>query len=163
MIQCLQPLTDLQLDKLSFMHSAVARVAGIDCRVTRCGYTGEDGVELSCPAEQTQALAEAILGSEGSPCLAGLGARDLLRLEAGLCLYGNDIDESTSPLEAGLKGTIGKARQEKLDFVGGEAVRKLMADGITRRRVGFTVGKGAPARQGSAILSEDGKPIGEIT
>merc|ERR1711974_163657 len=102
MIQCLQPLTDLQLNKLGFMHSAVANVAGIDCRVTRCGYTGEDGVELSCPAHQTQALAEAILGSQGNPCLAGLGARDSLRLEAGLCLYGNDIDESTTPIEAGL-------------------------------------------------------------
>merc|ERR1719370_530922 len=100
MMKCLQPLIDFQLDKLGFMHSAVARVAGIDCRVTRCGYTGEDGVELSCPADQTQALAEAILGSEGNPCLAGLGARDSLRLEAGLCLYGNDIDESTSPIEA---------------------------------------------------------------
>jgi len=162
MIQCLQPLTDLQLDKLSFMHSAVARVAGIDCRVTRCGYTGEDGVELSCPAEQTQALAEAILGSEGSPCLAGLGARDSLRLEAGLCLYGNDIDESTSPIEAGLAWTVAKPRRASQDFPGAEVILDQLKNGVSRRRVGL-LSKGAPARGSTVVTSLAGDQVGIVT
>ena len=158
----LQTLTSEDLSQLYFGMLKPVQVNGAACWVMRTGYTGEDGFEISVPNDAAPALAEALTGHADVEW-AGLGARDTLRLEAGLCLYGNDIDLSTSPLEAGLKWTIGKARQEKLDFVGGEAVRKLMADGITRRRVGFTVGKGAPARQGSAILSEDGKPIGEIT
>merc|ERR1712210_57959 len=162
MIQCLQPLTNLQLDKLSFMHSAVARVAGIDCRVTRCGYTGEDGVELSCPAEQTQALAEAILGSEGSPCLAGLGARDSLRLEAGLCLYGNDIDESTSPIEAGLAWTVAKPRRASQDFPGAEVILDQLKNGVSRRRVGL-LSKGAPARGSTVVTSLAGHQVGIVT
>merc|ERR1712212_1077352 len=129
--------TDLQLNKLGFMHSAVANVAGIDCRVTRCGYTGEDGVELSCPAHQTQALAEAILGSKGNPCLAGLGARDSLRLEAGLCLYGNDIDETTSPIEATLAWTIPKTRRATGGFPGSDVILKQLREGVGRKRVGF--------------------------
>jgi len=162
MVQCLQPLTDLQLDKLSFMHSAVAHVAGIECRVTRCGYTGEDGVELSCPAEETEALAEAILGSEGNPCLAGLGARDSLRLEAGLCLYGNDIDETTTPIEAGLAWTVAKPRRTSQDFPGAEVILDQLKTGLSRRRVGL-LSKGAPARGSTVVTSLAGDQVGVVT
>lgn len=98
------------LSRLGFMRSAVAEVAGVPgVRVTRCGYTGEDGFELSAPAGRTAELAEALLGlSGGSAAPAGLGARDSLRLEAGLCLYGSDIGEGTTPVEAGLAWTIGE-------------------------------------------------------
>ena len=160
--EVLQTLTSEDLSQLYFGMLRTVEVNGADCWVMRTGYTGEDGFEISVPNDAAPALAET-LTAHANVEWAGLGARDTLRLEAGLCLYGNDIDLSTSPLEAGLKWTIGKARQEKLDFIGGEAVRNLMAEGITRRRVGFVVGKGAPARQHSPILSEDGKTIGEIT
>ena len=91
----------VDLTSLPFMGSLVTSVAGIkDCRITRCGYTGEDGFEISIPDQDTASVASALLESEaGNAQLAGLGARDSLRLEAGLCLYGNDIDETTSPVE----------------------------------------------------------------
>lgn len=89
------------MHNLPFMGSVVTSVAGIkDCRITRCGYTGEDGVEISIPDKDTASVVSALLESKsGSALMAGLGARDSLRLEAGLCLYGNDIDETTSPVE----------------------------------------------------------------
>ena len=107
----LQSVAELSLASLPFMASTVTSVAGVqDCRVTRCGYTGEDGFEISIPEAKTIEITEALLASSaGNAKLAGLGARDSLRLEAGLCLYGNDIDETTSPVEAGLTWTIGKA------------------------------------------------------
>merc|ERR1712055_1245389 len=155
MMKCLQPLTDLQLDKLGFMQSAVTRVAGIDCRVTRCGYTGEDGVELSCPAHQLTQLTEALLGSDGSPRLAGLGARDSLRLEAGLCLYGNDIDETTSPIEGGLAWTVAKARRTQGGFPGSEVILRQLKEGVTRRRVGL-LSAGPPARGHTPVMDLEG-------
>jgi len=162
MTKCLQPLTDLQLDKLGFMHSAVAHVAGIECRVTRCGYTGEDGVELSCPAQHTRELAEAILESEGNARLAGLGARDSLRLEAGLCLYGNDIDEGTTPIEAGLAWTVAKPRRKSQDFPGAQVILDQLKSGISRRRVGL-LSKGAPARGSTLVTNLSGDKVGIVT
>lgn len=107
----LQPLAEgLDLAKLYFMRTALCRVAGQPCRVTRCGYTGEDGVEISVASAGVRAVAEALLGSQAASVqLAGLGARDSLRLEAGLCLYGNDIDVSTTPVEAGLTWLVGQS------------------------------------------------------
>lgn len=110
MAQVLQAGLPDDLTKLTFMTSTATTVFGVPgCRVTRCGYTGEDGVEISVPAGRAVELAERLLGCpEVWP--AGLAARDSLRLEAGLCLYGNDIDESTTPVEAGLLWTLGRCR-----------------------------------------------------
>jgi len=162
MMQCLQPLTSLPLDNLAFMHSALAEVAGILCRVTRCGYTGEDGVELSCPAEQTEALAQEILASDGQPRLAGLGARDSLRLEAGLCLYGNDIDEGTTPIEGGLAWTVAKPRRVKQDFPGAQVILEQLKNGVSRRRVGL-LSRGAPARGSTVVVNAEGEKVGVVT
>lgn len=162
MMQCLQPLTSLPLDNLAFMHSALAEVAGIQCRVTRCGYTGEDGVELSCPAQQTEALAQAILASDGQPRLAGLGARDSLRLEAGLCLYGNDIDEGTTPIEGGLAWTVAKPRRFKQDFPGAQVILEQLKNGVSRRRVGL-LSRGAPARGSTVVINAQGEKVGVVT
>lgn len=98
------------ISELGFMRTTIATVAGVrDCRITRCGYTGEDGVEVSIPAERATHVVQALLGDrERNVQLAGLGARDSLRLEAGLCLYGSDIDETISPVEAGLAWLVGK-------------------------------------------------------
>lgn len=162
MMQCLQPLTSLPLDNLAFMHSALVEVAGIQCRVTRCGYTGEDGVELSCPAGQTEALAQAILASDGQPRLAGLGARDSLRLEAGLCLYGNDIDEGTTPIEGGLAWTVAKPRRVKQDFPGAQVILEQLKNGVSRRRVGL-LSRGAPARGSTVVVNAQGEKVGVVT
>ena len=101
-----QPLTKLDLSKVYFGAFAKADLAGIPCFVTRTGYTGEDGFEISVPNERALELTERLMAAKGVD-LCGLGARDSLRLEAGLCLYGNDLDEDISPVEAGLAWTIG--------------------------------------------------------
>jgi len=105
----LQPFVDVDLSRLYFMNTVVATVAGIpNCRVTRCGYTGEDGVEISVCSDKVLSVVNALLGSKVDKVeLAGLGARDSLRLEAGLCLYGNDMDETSTPVEAALSWLIG--------------------------------------------------------
>lgn len=161
--QALQPLTNIDLRNLLFMRSAMGTVAGIDgCRVTRCGYTGEDGVEISVPEDKCQSLVEAIMESQSDVALAGLGARDSLRLESGLCLYGNDIDETTSPVEAGLTWTIGKPRRAKGGFPGSDVILDHLKNGVTRKRVGL-ISKGPPARSHTDIVSSDGEKVGEIT
>uniref|UniRef100_A0A8C4QQW7 Aminomethyltransferase n=1 Tax=Eptatretus burgeri TaxID=7764 RepID=A0A8C4QQW7_EPTBU len=162
MAKILQPGLNGNLSDLPFMCSIVTSVFGIpDCRVTRCGYTGEDGVEIS--VEQTNAvqLAELLLNNPDVH-LAGLGARDSLRLEAGLCLYGNDISEHTTPVEAGLTWTIGKRRRQAADFPGASVILEQIANKPARRRLGL-VSSGAPARQHTAILNKEQEPIGEVT
>lgn len=141
------------------------KVNGGDVWVTRTGYTGEDGFEISVPNADAVALAEK-LESYDEVRFAALGPRDSLRLEAGLCLYGNDLTEDITPPEAGLTWTIGKARRELCDFTGGDIIKKQLEDpkSIPRRRIGLTfTGKGAPARQHSLILDNDGNQIGEVT
>ena len=164
MSSCLQPLTNIDLSKLGFMTSAVGEVAGVkECRVTRCGYTGEDGVEISVPEDRAEHLVQTILGSAaGQPALAGLGARDSLRLEAGLCLYGNDITEDTSPIEAGLAWLVPKSRRSRAGFPGSEVILRHLSEGVTRRRVGL-VSRGAPARGHTQILTNEGELVGEVT
>jgi len=157
----LQSMVKEDLSGMYFSDFAFMDVMGIPCYVTRTGYTGEDGFEISIPDESTVALAEALLKCD-DVILAGLGARDSLRLEAGLCLYGNDLEQHISPIEAGLTWTIGKRRRELCDFVGGEVIKKQLADGVSIRRVGL-VTKGAPARGHSKILDMDGNEIGEVT
>uniref|UniRef100_A0A8K9XZ11 Aminomethyltransferase, mitochondrial n=1 Tax=Oncorhynchus mykiss TaxID=8022 RepID=A0A8K9XZ11_ONCMY len=147
MAQVLQSgLTD-DLSKLTFMTSTLATVFGIQgCRLTCCGYTGEDGVEISVPKSGVVAVTEHLLANSEVK-LAGLGARDSLRLEAGLCLYGNDIDESTTPVEATLLWTIGKRRRQANDFPSAEIILPQIK---ARKRVGL-VSSGPPVRQHTPI------------
>ncbi|NXM66165.1 GCST protein, partial [Serilophus lunatus] len=122
MARVLQEGLSDDLAKLSFMNSITTTVFGVPgCQVTRCGYTGEDGVEISVPAGRAVELAERLLGVP-DVWLAGLAARDSLRLEAGLCLYGNDIDETTTPVEASLMWTLGKRRRTAMDFPGAAVI-----------------------------------------
>ncbi|MDJ0390059.1 glycine cleavage system aminomethyltransferase GcvT [Roseomonas sp. E05] len=146
---------------LGFMGVAATEIEGIPVLVSRSGYTGEDGVEISVPAEQAEALARALLALPGvSP--AGLGARDSLRLEAGLCLYGNDIDETTSPVEANLVWTIGKRRRSEWNFPGAERVREELDNGPKRLRVGLLPEGRQPARAHTSIVA-GGATVGEVT
>jgi aminomethyltransferase len=149
--------------ELPFMGIARLRVAGANCLVSRSGYTGEDGFEMSVARGMAVTLANRLL-EHAEVVPAGLGARDSLRLEAGLCLYGNDIDETTSPIEAGLTWTIGKRRKIAWDFLGGPAIREQLDNGPARRRVGIRPDGRAPAREHTAILAHDGQEMaGEIT
>ena len=161
-VSCLQPLTSLDLSQLGFMKSSLCRVAGLECRVTRCGYTGEDGVEISVAGQEAVTLVEALLSSAGQAALAGLGARDSLRLEAGLCLYGSDIDGATTPVEAGLAWLISKARRERGGFPGEERILEQLRAGVGRRRVGL-LSRGAPARANTEILDMEGNTVGRVT
>uniref|UniRef100_UPI003590256C aminomethyltransferase, mitochondrial-like n=1 Tax=Myxine glutinosa TaxID=7769 RepID=UPI003590256C len=162
MVKVLQPGLNGNLSDLPFMCSIVTSVFGIpDCRITRCGYTGEDGVEISVEQTSSVQLAELLLNN-ADVHLAGLGARDSLRLEAGLCLYGNDISEETTPVEAGLTWTIGKRRRQAADFPGASVILKQIANKPARRRLGL-VSTGAPARQHTAILNQKQEPLGEVT
>ncbi|XP_040263411.1 aminomethyltransferase, mitochondrial isoform X1 [Bufo bufo] len=150
------------LSKLTFMTGVTTSVFGVPgCRVTRCGYTGEDGVEISVPSIRAVELAERLLQS-GAVKLAGLAARDSLRLEAGLCLYGSDIDETTSPVEASLVWTLGKRRRTAMDFPGASVIVPQIKGKVTRKRVGLT-STGPPVRQHAPILNLEGRVIGEVT
>ena len=151
------------------MGTCETTVFGIkDCRITRCGYTGEDGVEISVPLEQAANLASKLLAFQnGTVCkMAGLGARDTLRLEAGLCLYGNDIDDTKTPIEAGLAWTVGKRRREEKNFPGASVILKQLKEKPALRRVGFKLlnDSGPSARQHMKIFDQQGsKEVGEIT
>ena len=147
---------------LKFMVASQLAVNGISCTVSRSGYTGEDGFEISAPANRATDLAECLL-DQPEVRLAGLGARDSLRLEAGLCLYGHDIDETTSPIEAGLSWTIARHRREAADFPGAARILRELADGPARKRVGLRPEGRAPAREGSRILDKLGMPVGVAT
>ncbi|EFH09622.1 glycine cleavage system aminomethyltransferase GcvT [Teichococcus cervicalis] len=147
---------------LPFMGVAETEIDGIPVLVSRSGYTGEDGVEISVPAERAEALAKRLLSLPGV-VPAGLGARDSLRLEAGLCLYGNDIDETTSPVEAALVWTIGKRRRMEWNFPGAERTRAELENGPSRLRVGILPEGRQPARAHTAIHAPGGAAMGEIT
>ena len=147
---------------LPFMGVATVPLNGIECLVSRSGYTGEDGFEMSVPAAQAEALAD-ILIAQHEVVPIGLGARDSLRLEAGLCLYGNDLDELTSPVEAGLTWVIGKRRKMLWDFPGGLLMRDQLDNGVPRRRVGIRPDGRAPARAQTTIVADDGTEAGIIT
>jgi len=149
-------------DALDFMTTTRAEFDGIDCNISRSGYTGEDGFEISVSAERADELARALLaGDEVEPI--GLGARDSLRLEAGLCLYGHDLDETISPIEAGLVWAIGKRRRVEGGFPGAGRIQREIENGAERRRVGISFEGRAPAREGSEIIDTDGKTIGRVT
>ncbi|UWP93961.1 glycine cleavage system aminomethyltransferase GcvT (plasmid) [Aliiroseovarius crassostreae] len=148
--------------ELKFMETTVADINGIECRISRLGYTGEDGYEISIPEDKAVDVARAFLAHEDCEP-AGLGARDSLRLEAGLCLYGNDIDNDTSPIEASLSWAIQKRRKEEGGFPGADRVQKELAEGPARKLVGIKPEGRAPARQHVEIQDLDGNTIGEIT
>uniref|UniRef100_A0A0B7AVP6 Aminomethyltransferase n=1 Tax=Arion vulgaris TaxID=1028688 RepID=A0A0B7AVP6_9EUPU len=165
MTAVLQPGVDFDLKKLPFMTTIEGTVFGVEgCRVTRCGYTGEDGVEISIPADRATKVVSALLSSSKAQVkMIGLGARDSLRLEAGLCLYGSDIDETTTPVEANLTWLVGKSRRSLADFPGANIILEQIKSKPGKRRVGF-VSSGAPVRGHSVIYSEDGsKVIGQTT
>jgi aminomethyltransferase len=147
---------------LAFMTACAAEFDGIDCHISRSGYTGEDGYEISVASSQAEGVARTLLAN---PLVkpVGLGARDTLRLEAGLCLYGHDIDEATSPVEAELVWSIGKRRREEGGFPGAERIQRELRDGPARRRVGLRLEGRAPAREGCEIVSEGGVPLGRVT
>lgn len=150
-----------QAAALSFMASIPARFDGVDFHLARSGYTGEDGYELSVPTDHVLTVYDRLL-SDPDVKPIGLGARDSLRLEAGLCLYGHDIDETTSPVEADLTWSIGKRRRTEGGFMGVGRIAEELKDGSRRRRVGILPEGRAPAREGTAIMA-DGRSIGRLT
>jgi aminomethyltransferase len=150
------------IERIAFMTAAGGTIRGMPCEITRSGYTGEDGFEISLAPEHAAAAAETLL-AEPEVAPIGLGARDTLRLEAGLCLYGHDIDENTTPVEAGLAWTIGKRRRAEGGFPGAAPILAELTDPPSRRRVGIRPDGRAPARDGSAIVDKAGEPIGAVT
>jgi aminomethyltransferase len=147
---------------MGFMSIRAVSVAGFACLVTRSGYTGEDGWEISVAAHDAEALVRALLAApEVKP--AGLGCRDSLRLEAGLCLYGSDIDTATTPVEANLSWILGKRRRVEGGFPGAAIIQQQLADGPSRLRVGIKPVGRAPARAHTEITDEAGNRIGEIS
>jgi len=147
---------------MDFMTSAPISIGNIPCIISRSGYSGEDGYEISLPADQADRLARLLLG-EDEVRVAGLGARDSLRMEAGLCLYGNDIDQSTTPIQAGLIWTISKRRRGEGGFPGAAIIQGEIENGAPRKRVGIKPEGKAPARAHTQITDKDGTVIGEIT
>jgi aminomethyltransferase len=150
------------LAELGFMDCARLMVFGVDCYVSRSGYTGEDGYEISVPADQAERIWNEIL-KDARVKPIGLGARDSLRLEAGLPLHGHDIDPTTTPVEGALTFALSKSRKERADFNGAEKVLGQLAEGPSRVRVGLSVKEGAPAREGAEIADADGNVIGKVT
>src|SRR6476469_4421738 len=153
---------------MHFMDAGPRRVDGIDCYVSRSGYTGEDGFEISVPAEHAEALASALL--ENSDVLPiGLGARDSLRLEAGLCLYGHDIDATTTPVEGALEWSIQISRRHggvrAGGFPGADRILSELANGATRRRVGLRPEGRAPVREGAPLFADaaSSQQVGAVT
>ena len=165
-LQVLAPTSGLE--KLVFMSGGRFTVAGCDCFLTRSGYTGEDGFEISVPGHQAETLARALLAQAGVKP-AGLGARNSLRLEAGLCLYGNDIDASTTPVEASLSWAIQKVRRSggarAAGFPGAAKILAQLAEPamLSRKRVGLVALERVPVREHTALQSVDGLPIGEVS
>lgn len=156
------------IEQLVFMTGGNYSIAGADCLVTRSGYTGEDGFEISLPAAQTEALATTLLAQpEVAPI--GLGARNSLRLEAGLCLYGNDLDTTTTPSEAGLNWAIQKVRRAGGARAGGfPGAGRVLAEiddplRLTRKRVGLVATERVPVREPAALENMDGQTIGQVT
>jgi aminomethyltransferase len=148
--------------QLSFMSTATSRFEGAQVVVSRSGYTGEDGFEALVPRSHARAFWERLLADPRARPI-GLGARDSLRLEAGLPLYGHDLDETISPVEAALEFAIGKRRREAEDFPGAARAIGEMAGRLQRRRVGLLVLEGAPAREGADIVTEAGELLGRVT
>jgi aminomethyltransferase len=154
------------LDDLAFMRSRVQSIAGATCRIARSGYTGEDGFELSAHSTEAPAIARTLLGEpEVRP--AGLGARDSLRLEAGLCLYGHELDETTTPIEADLAWTIPGVRRaggaRAGGYPGSDVIARELQGGAKRRRVGLAPDGRTIVRDGAELFGPGGERIGHVT
>ena len=151
---------------LPFMHSLEALIDGAACRISCSGYTGEDGFEIALAAADAERVARALL-ADHDVAMAGLGARDSLRLEAGLCLYGHELRSDVTPLEAGLQWAIPRSRRAAGSRPGGypgaAILDRQLTDGVERRRVGLRVTGKRPVREGQRIVSSDGQPLGEVT
>ncbi|AUC53416.1 glycine cleavage system protein T [Sagittula sp. P11] len=149
---------------MKFMDVATLPLGGAECWVSRSGYTGEDGFEISLPNQSAEAFVKALLQDPRVEPI-GLGARDSLRLEAGLCLYGQDIDETTTPVEAGLTWAMGKRRKTEGGFEGADYILGQLADGVKRKRVGLRPEGRAPMRSGVPLFDAEtgGTQIGEVT
>ena len=153
---------------MKFMDVETLSIAGTECWVSRSGYTGEDGFEISIPASAAELVTKSILSKEEVKFI-GLGARDSLRLEAGLCLYGHDINEATTPVEAALAWAIQKARRANGKraggFMGSEVIAQQLEDGTDKKRVGFLPQTRAPMREGIEIFATETskKVVGKIT
>jgi aminomethyltransferase len=153
---------------MKFMDSGPRQVAGFACFVSRSGYTGEDGFEISVPAEHAETLARLLL-EDADVLPIGLGARDSLRLEAGLCLYGHDIDTTTTPVEAALEWSVQKSRRtggaRAGGFPGAEKILQQFANGASRRRVGLRPEGRAPVRDNATLFADgaSAEPIGTVT
>jgi aminomethyltransferase len=153
---------DAEVASMRFMDSAPRRLGGIDCFVSRSGYTGEDGFEISLEGADAERVARALLG-ESEVLPIGLGARDSLRLEAGLCLYGHDMDEATDPVEANLTWSMGKRRKEARDYPGSGRISEHLLNGAGKKRVGLRPEGRAPAREGTEIADKSGRVVGHVT
>jgi aminomethyltransferase len=155
-----------QVATLVFMTTATVTLAGAECYVSRSGYTGEDGFEISVPADKAEALARALL-SHPEVAPIGLGARDSLRLEAGLCLYGHDLDPNTSPVEGSLLWALSKARRadgaRPGGYPGAEVILGQIASGVARKRVGLRPAGRVPVREGAELVAADGRKVGVVT
>ncbi|SPO68453.1 glycine cleavage system aminomethyltransferase GcvT [Pseudomonas sp. JV241A] len=151
--------------KMTFMQFQPVQLLGADCFVSRSGYTGEDGFEISVPAEKAEELARRLL-AEPEVAAIGLGARDSLRLEAGLCLYGHDMNTQTTPIEASLLWAISKVRradgERAAGFPGAAAIFAQQQSGVARKRVGLLPQERTPVREGAEIVDEAGTVIGSI-
>lgn len=161
-VEIVQSLTPTALGEVKYYHFVEGQVAGVSCLISRTGYTGEDGVELYCAAGDTETLAEALLAA-GAPLgleLAGLGARDSLRLEAGFPLYGHEITQDINPLAAGL-GWVVKL-DKGVSFMGSDALRAVKAEGPQQRIVFFRTGDRRIVRAGSVVLNEQGASVGQV-
>jgi len=150
------------VETVAFMSWRAFDWEGTELFISRSGYTGEDGYEISVPGAQAEEFAARLLANR-DVMLIGLGARDSLRLEAGLCLHGHDIDTQTSPIEAGLAWSIQKRRRQEGGFPGAERLKRELADGLTRKRVGLELAGKAPAREGAELTAQDGRVIGRVT
>jgi len=150
------------VESWSFMAVGSLKIGDFACEASRSGYTGEDGFEISLAAKEADGFARLLLRQDGVAPV-GLGARDTLRLEAGLCLYGHELDETTDPIEAGLAWSVPKRRREGGGFPGAARIQAALAGEVKRRRVGLKLEGRAPARDGAEILDSSGAKIGVVT
>lgn len=155
-----------ELEKMVFMQVATVKLAGVDCMVSRSGYTGEDGFEISVPSASAEALARELLRHPEVKAI-GLGARDSLRLEAGLCLYGHDLDSQTTPVESSLLWALSKSRRSDGarpgGFPGAARIFGQIESGVERKRVGLRPKDRIPVREGAELVDESGCVVGTVT
>jgi len=161
--------SSLDLSKMSFLTAKMHKIKkiGAECMISRCGYTGEDGFEIAVPESKATALAELFLkekcgGSAPIAKMAGLGCRDTLRLECGMCLYGHELNESIGPIESQLSWTIGKRRKVEGGFYGYDIIKQQMGSGVPMRRCGFTT-VGMAAREQTEIFDASGNKVGNVS